>query len=135
MNLQTLKTELTTDPLPRGYSSMSHQAAADSLNSKNRSRDRQTLSGSTIYNCVSKTEFDALTAAQKETVRDIWGLGDFIDIRTGTITRANLVAIFNAQSATRAALLAAVSESISRADELGLGEVHAGDVAAARSLA
>lgn len=32
MNLAALKTELTTDPLGRGYSGMSDEAAANSLN-------------------------------------------------------------------------------------------------------
>ncbi len=38
-----LRTELLTDPLVRGYSTMSDQEAADDLNTEYRSRDRTSM--------------------------------------------------------------------------------------------
>lgn len=134
MDLQALKTELTTDPLTRGYGSMGDEEAANSLNAVNRTREKPTLRGSDIYNALVPGEFTALQAAQQARVRDIFLLGDSIDVRAGTNVRAVLLSVFAAGSQTRANLIAAATEPASRADELGLGFVTPSNVADARRL-
>lgn len=130
--LDILKTELTTDPLGRGYSGMTDAQAADSLNVADRAFDRTSLSGSEIYNALVPSEFQSLTAAQKEFVRDVFSLGDAIDVSTGTNARTVLLSAFGAGTTTRINLGALVASTRSRADELGLSRVREGTVADAR---
>lgn len=133
MDIAALATELTTDPEGIGYSGMSNQEAADALNVANRPAARETLSGADIYNCIEPSEFTALTDAQKQIVRDVFGLGDSIDVRAGTNTRAALLAIFNGGSTTRANLIAKAQTTIPRWQEINLGSpVGDGHVASVR---
>lgn len=134
MDLVALKSELTTDPLARGYSGLGDEAAANNLNTVNRTRERPTVTGAQIYNALDPAEFTALSAANQTKVRDIFGLGGDIDVRTGRNARVVLLSLFGAATATRAALAALVQEPCSRAVELGLGTVTPSDVADARRL-
>ena len=68
MDLQILKTELDSDPLARGYASMTDAQAADSLNAVNRTVDTETVQGWELWGATVLTEYSALTAAQ----RDFW---------------------------------------------------------------
>ena len=131
--LQALKTELTTDPLGRGYAGMTNTQVVTSLRTANRTVERRSVSGSQIYNAIVPSEFSTLLATQQQLVRDVFGLGDTIDVRTGTNARAVMLAAFGAGTTTRANLIALVQETISRAAELGLGDVREGDVARARA--
>ena len=131
--LQALKTELTTDPLGRGYAGMTNTQVVTSLRTANRTVERRSVSGSQIYNAIVPSEFSALLATQQQLVRDVFGLGDTIDVRTGTNVRAVMLAAFGAGTTTRANLIALVQETVSRAAELGLGDVREGDVARARA--
>ena len=131
--LQALKTELTTDPLGRGYAGMTNTQVVTSLRTANRTVERRSVSGSQIYNAIVPSEFSTLLATQQQLVRDVFGLGDTIDVRTGTNVRAVMLAAFGAGTTTRANLIALVQETISRAAELGLGDVREGDVARARA--
>ena len=129
----TLVTELTTDPLGRGYSGMTDQQAADDLNTAYRSRNRSSVKGSEIFNAIVLSEYDALADAEKLKVQIICGLGDDIDVGAGTNTRAFLIAAFGPATVTRDNLIALASESISRAIELGLSELEAKHVRIART--
>ena len=131
--LQALKTELTTDPLGRGYAGMTNTQVVTSLRTANRTVERRSVSGSQIYNAIVPSEFSALLATQQQLVRDVFGLGDTIDVRTGTNARAVMLAAFGAGTTTRANLIALVQETVSRAAEIGLGDVREGDVARARA--
>ena len=131
--LQALKTELTTDPLGRGYAGMTNTQVVTSLRTANRTVERRSVSGSQIYNAIVPSEFSALLATQQQLVRDVFGLGDTIDVRTGTNVRAVMLAAFGAGTTTRANLIALVQETVSRAAEIGLGDVREGDVARARA--
>ena len=131
--LQALKTELTTDPLGRGYAGMTNTQVVTSLRAANRTVERRSVSGSQIYNAIVPSEFNALLAPQQQLVRDVFGLGEAIDVRTGTNVRAVMLAAFGAGTTTRANLIALVQETISRAAEIGLGDVREGDVARARA--
>jgi hypothetical protein len=132
MNLQekaALKAELVNDPLGRGYAGMTLEQKVTSLNAVNRpAPERSFVSGSEIYNTIVPAEFTALTDAQKQNVRDVFGLGDRIDVRTGTNIRTSLLNAFGAGTATRTALGALVTQQQSRASELGLAGVTATDI-------
>lgn len=133
MNLVTLKAELTADPLGRGYAGMSIEAAAASLNTIDRSRQKSRLSGAEIWEAVVLSEYSARTAEQKSLLNAMIA-SPSLPIGPATNTRAALLAIFGAGTQTRANLIAAASETVSRATELGLPEVTPGDVQRARAL-
>ena len=132
-DIDKLRAELVADPLLRGYAGMTNTQAVQSIRAVNRSVERPTVSGSEVFNAVVPAEFDALLVTQQGRVRDVWGLGDAIDVRSGTSTRAVLLSAFGAGTTTRANLIAVVTRTVSRADELGLGAVFEGDVARARA--
>jgi len=125
MNYAILKTELTDDPLTRGYAAMSDQQAADSLNTANRSHLSDTLSSALLFENIDRTEFQALTAAMQSRVDRLLGLGEGIKVGPGSQARAELLAVFGGGSATAASLVAALTETVSRAQELGLPQLSA----------
>ena len=132
--ITVLRDELTLDPLGRGYAAMSDRAAADSLNAQDRSGgERGTVRGSEIFNALVPAEFAALSAEQQQRVRDVFALGDEIDVRGGTNTRQVLLNAFGAGATTRTNLAALVDRQQSRAEELGLPRLHHLDVAKARA--
>ena len=124
-----LATELTVDPLARGYAGMAnHQARADSLNTANRTLTVDVLSSAQIYEAIDVSEFQALTDAQKAYVRDILGLGDSVAVGTGNKARTVLIGAFGGGSTTISALAALLDTTVSRAVELGLGLVEVGHI-------
>lgn len=60
-----LKTEISTDPLSRGYSGMTDLEVADDLNTVYRTKVRDYISGSEILNATDDAEFDALQETKK----------------------------------------------------------------------
>jgi len=128
-DIAVLKSELTADLLTRGYSGMTDAAAATDLNTVYRTRNRSSMTGSEILNAIVKAEFVALAVADKQMVWDVIHLGDInpFGIEADLMTDA-----FGGGSATLTALAAARKDSISRADELGLGQVGAHHIATAR---
>ena len=132
MDLVALKAELVNDPLPRGYAVMSDESAANSLNTPNRTPNRESTDAGTILSAMVRSEFDALTTANKDYVRVVLSTAGAIPL-TATF-RANLAAMFAAGTTTRTNFLALQSRPGSRAEELGLGFVTPSDVANARRL-
>lgn len=131
---QALTTELTTDPLGRGYAAMSDAQAADSLNTANRTVERATLRAADIFEAVVLSEYNALAAAKKAQVDRVLNLaGGDIPVGANSKARAFLLDAFVAGSATRTALVAAVQHQVSRAAELGLGPVSHQMIAEARN--
>jgi len=133
MDYQALWTEISTDPLGRGYSAMTDPEIAIDLNMVYRTRTRNTLSSAEIYENIVVSEFQSKTDAQKVYIRDILGLGS--DVRVGPDSKARqvMLAIFGAESNTIANLAAILQEDISRATELGFGYVSGQDVETARA--
>ena len=131
MNIAVLSTELTTDELERGYSEMSDAEAAADLNTVYRTRNKTSMTGDEVFGATDATEFAALTDAKQQMWISFCGK-DSID-PTGTANIAFLQWVFGVGSDTGSALLALRAESISRAVELGLGEVRVGDVERARA--
>lgn len=118
-DFKLLQSEIADDPLARGYAGMSDQATAGSLNAADRPVERETLAGAEIFNAIDPAEFSALTAGQKQLVRDVFGLGDTIDVQPGTNTRQVLLNAFGAGTTTRANLVGVAQKTISRAEEIG----------------
>ena len=129
---ELLKTEIADDPLGRGYAAMTDAEAADSLNTANRTVTRETLSSADIYETIVVSEFQALSDAAKVYVRDILALGGDVRVGAGSKARTVLIGTFGGGSATITALAAAITDTVSRATELGLGFVHPGDIENAR---
>lgn len=130
MEYAILRTELTTDPLGRGYGGLSDQAAADALNVANRVVTRSSVLGSEIIAATVQTEYAALSADQKQI---FCGMVDAGGVNpSDSNTRTIFGALFGAGTTTRANLLALQNRTVSRAVELGLGLVTAGDVKLAR---
>ncbi len=123
-----LRDELAADPLARGYSGMSDQAAADDLNTAYRTRNRTSMTVSEVLNAVDSTEFGALSDANET---KFWRLMAIGDLNPFGVEATLLTGMFGAGSATILALQAARLEPISRAQELGV-RVGPGLVAEAR---
>ena len=133
MDIVKLRNEITTDPLGRGYSGMSDAAVAADLNTVYRTSMLDALDGATIYEQVDIAEFLSLTSAQQAEVWNIAHLGASIRVGAGSKARARFLSLFGGGSTTISNLLAAITQSISRAQELGLGTVYPGHVYRARA--
>ena len=131
--LDLLKTELTDDPLARGYSGMTEQAAADNLNTENRSRAIDVVTPSQLHKELDATEFAALAQADKDDLLTMLSLSDGqIIVSDPSFARTRLLAMFAGGSTTRSNLIAAFASDISRGEEIGFGLVRPGDVEEAR---
>lgn len=130
-SIEILKTELTTDPLGRGYAGMTAAQVVASMNAKDRNQNKESLSGAEVAEAINGSEYTALGDAAKDRVInftlqrsiDPFGFGQtvFIDI-------------FGGGSQTITNLAAARVESVSRAKEIGWGDaVNEGDIINARA--
>lgn len=132
MNYQVLHDELTNDPLGRGYGSMTDIEAANDLNTAYRTRIASFMSGDQIFQQTDPTEFAGL-ADHKQDLWVSFCSRDSVD--PSSSANVEFVKwIFGSQSTTISNLNTARSEDITRAEELGLGEVNEGDVYKARAL-
>ena len=59
MDIDTLKTELTDDPLAIGYSGMSDEEAAASLNTASREVNVESVTGQEIFEAVVLADYAA----------------------------------------------------------------------------
>ena len=137
MDLQALKTEITTDPAAIGYGAVQATAAwdnatADKLNAPLRQGEQATLTAGQLFEAIDAAEYTALTAANKALVNLVLGLAGDIKVGVGSNARTILLAVFGVGTTTRTRLAAAVGKQISRASELGFGVVTPSDVAEAR---
>jgi hypothetical protein len=133
MDYLALKNELSTDPLSRGYAGMTNAQAAASLNTANRTITRKSISGAEIIKATLVAEYTALSADLKTAYWGMVGASGGVDPSDAN-TRAIFGAMFGAATTTRANLLALQNQTVSRAAELGLGEVTPGDVQCAKAL-
>lgn len=136
MDYVILHDELTTDPLTRGYSTMTDAEAAADLNTVYRTRTLERLDQADVYNAVVPAEFAALTADERRVIWDIVQVGGAsgLWVKPGDTARERFIALFGAESDTIQALATLLTQDITRAAELGLGTVKPGHVAKARAL-
>lgn len=133
MAIAGLKTELTNDPLARGYASMGDADAAISLNTANRPGSAINLTGDDLMNKVIVwSEVEALTAAKRDTLAILLKAGN-LDLTSGSKAVNYLASLFGVGTATRANFLALQPPQISRAMELGMPPIGHPDIAAARA--
>ncbi len=133
MDYVALKAELDTDPLTRGYAGMTDEQVVTDLNTENRTRIKDSLTGAEIYSVTDGTEFAALTDAAKAQWLALCAI-ESIDPNNGTPAAALTTDLFGGGSTTQGALVALREETVSRAVEIGLGNVIIGDVQNARAL-
>lgn len=117
VNLGALATELASDPLGRNYPTMTDQQAADNLNTENRTRKVDSVTGAEIYEAVDQDEFDALDAGQKDLIYEVESL-DVILVQAGR-AKSNILACFGPGTTTRTNLIALANPVCSRAVEIG----------------
>jgi hypothetical protein len=120
MSLDVLRTEIITDPLSRGYAGMTAEQVAASLNAKNRSRNRTSMSATEVLNAINVTEFNAKTAEQKQQIWDVLHIGT---LNPFGVEAQIFTSIFGGGSTTIQALAGMRMESISRAEEIGTSYV------------
>ena len=131
VDIDALKAELLAGHPGTGAYSSDDAVATAELLTVNRSRNLSSLTGSEVVNAINVTEFDALSAVDKQMVWDIVHLGDVNPFGVEATLFTN---IFGGGSTTITALAAARTEAVSRAEELGFGSVGVGHVQEARRL-
>ena len=119
MDYQALNTELTSDPLTRGYSGMDDAAAAADLNTVYRTIPVDTVPGSDIFNATDDVEYGALTAEEQNRWVNMCGVQE-IDVASG-VAKSLEAELFGAGTDTRTSLAALKTQDVSRATELDLG--------------
>lgn len=154
MDYVTLVAELKTDPLTRGYASMSDDAAADDLNSAYRSRNIDVpltafvgyVELHSVYEKIDAANNDANTPAQlkalcAKAIRLRLQNGIQVFEFSDPVKRATLVGMLNAlvagnviAQADADGIVALSVEPVSRADELGIGAVEPYMVYQARKM-
>lgn len=141
-----LKTEIQNDPLARGYSLMSDQEIVDSINLKNRNKfveisSQELLAWSANNGRLAKIK-NAINNGADDVVKSLAEAAYLLITRDDTSLDFNLtdrVAMLDALVSyavltpdDKTSLQALATVSISRAEELDIGLVRAGDVLQAR---
>jgi hypothetical protein len=125
MDYAALYSEITTDPLGKGYASMAKEQIAESLNAETRTRNRERMEPTEIINAVVLAEWAAVPAGKQQT---IWNLLHMGALNPFGIEATLFVDAFGANSATIQALAKSRVQAISRAQELGLPVVAVGHI-------
>lgn len=133
MNFTILKTELEGVHPVTGTYSIDNIIATQEMNTRNITIIRDNMTGSEVMDATDPTEYNSLTAAQKDQWLALCAV-DNIDPGTGKLGVAIVTDIFPPGSITLNNLQLARQRTISRAEQLGLGLVRVGDVEVARSL-
>ena len=133
MDYQALKTELLgTHPSTGAYDADDALAAAQ-LNVPNIVRVKASMSGQELLESTDSTEFAGLSDAKKSQWLAFTS-NSSINPEAGGVAQSIVVDIFGGGSATVTALASLREETVSRARDLGFGQVTPGDVEYARSL-
>ena len=145
-NIAILKSEIDSDPLGRGYSGMDDTAVAVDLNTAYRTKKEPISSAELLAWSASDARLQNIKdAAENGATDDLKSLAQaayLIVTRDGTTLDLNLadrVAMLDSlvaagvlTAADRTSLDSLATVSISRAEELSVGRVRAGDVIQAR---
>lgn len=132
--IDTIKNEIDTDPIVRGYAGMTDLQVLADGSALTRTRDRTTMTAGEMWENMDRTEFIALSDPNKARVDRVLGLGAEVIVGPGNNHNAvqELVDTFGAGSTTITNLATARAESISRWTELGLSKVGLGMIQEAR---
>jgi hypothetical protein len=129
MALVDLTNELASEHPITGAYDADHQVAADQINAVNIPRPKTSLSGNELFTSTHATEFAGLSDAKKQ-MWVSWCNADRDPTNTANIAFVDF--IFGDSSTTMSNLASIRTENISRAVELGLGVIKAGQVEEAR---
>jgi len=127
--MSILGDEITSDPLGRGYSTMSDLEAANDLNTIYQEINRTSMTGSELLSHADAGEYSALIDSKKDNWLSLCGVDSINPF--GSAVQV-VIDIWGGGSITIANLQAARVETISRAQELGI-TVNEGDVNHART--
>lgn len=131
-NYAAIADEINADPLSRGYSAMSDQEVADSLNVVNRSVPVEEVPSSALIEATTTSDWTGVGATDREKYTQMITGGSINP--SGPNTQSHIADIFGDPSGTLANVVALASRAVSRAEEVGLGEVTFPDVNIARAL-
>jgi len=129
MSHNQLKEELTNDPLARGYSGMTDEQACDSLNTVNRTKPNDFVTGDELFGVTDSVEWEALTEHSQSLWMQICSRDSVNPLLPATI--AFVTSVFGSSS-TLGSLTALQTKEVSRAGELGISEVSVPHVSFAR---
>ena len=126
-----LAAELTAGhPVSGAYNADASLAAAE-INAVNRTRIRASMTGSEIWAATDSTELAALTAGERGNWLAFCAI-DSHNPEAGGLAQLFTVSIFGGGSTTVTTLSSQRNETVSRATEIGVGEITAGDIQVAR---
>lgn len=131
MDYTVLATEISTDPLVRGYSGMTDAQIAEDINTVYRTCRRDYIFGWEGFNATDDVEYGALTDAQKSSWDALCAI-EQIDVTSG-VAKSREAELFGPGTTTRSNLLALRDPPCSRGEELGLGFVLTSDVTFAKT--
>lgn len=129
-DLLTLRTEILSDPLTRGYAGMSPAQRLTDINTIYRTFTRTSIGADAIRSAIVAAEYIALSTDLKIAVGFALATGS-VDLTAGSMERTVLQTAFGAGSDTRAAIIDLVTVEQSRAAELGFGTINIDDMTAA----
>lgn len=131
MDYAALKVLIDSDPANADRTDVE---VVDWCNTASVVRDKTTIPSTVIFTeCLRENaEWAALTADQRQEVRDILTVFDAVPTASGQPARTRLVAILGTN--TKQAIAALIPETVSPAVNAGLGSVIIGDVQNARAL-
>jgi len=129
MNIDVLKGELLVGHPDTGPYDADDALAADQLNVVNRKTNKTTMEASEVMQAIDAAELNVLAADKQRQVWDVLHLGTVNPFGTEATI---LTTVFGAGSETITALAALRKYDVSRAVELGLGVIRAGNVQEAR---
>ena len=134
MDYAALKALILTNP--------NHATTSDAdmlawVNEEVISVDKETVSSGAIFAAIlrNRAEWNALSATDREFIKDILYIhsGEGVPTKAGSPARTQLIAILG--SATKAAIAAKISETVSRAVAVGIAnQISMGDIEYVRSL-
>lgn len=128
--MEKLATELADDPTGQGFVGMTDREVRISLRTRNRPRNRSSMTGSEVLQAIDQTEYNGKTDAERIRIWRVLHLGE---LNPFGIEADVLLQIFGAGSDTIQALAAARVELISWLEESGFGPLALSDIAKARS--
>ena len=138
-DLYALRAELDAGHPVTGEYSVDDATAADEINAVNRTIDRSDVPAPEILAAVKPIDYlavfdpDTGNAVHRRYFEDIMRAGGTVDLDNSNI-RTALQTIFSGRGDTLNAIEALQTIDVSRARELGLGNVRTGTVTAARAL-
>jgi len=124
-----LEDEIAGDPLSRGYSAMNDVQLLASLNAKNISRNRTSMSRREIADTIPSGLYVALNDVKKSQLLSFLGVeSETGDLNPFGFAMTVIQDVFGPASAAVTALTTARVESISRGVEIGWGAVTEKDL-------